>query len=84
MAGVHRLQHVQRFPATDLSNHNPIRAHTQRVAQQFADRHFTLALGIGWPAFKPDDVVLLDLELDGIFDGDDPVGLGQEGGKHIQ
>ncbi|GGG92208.1 hypothetical protein GCM10011577_13590 [Pseudarthrobacter polychromogenes] len=84
MAGVHGLEHVQRFPATDLAHHDPVRAHAQRVPQQFADGDLALALGVRRAAFEPDHVLLLDLQFHGVLDGHDPLVRGQEGGQHVE
>ena len=72
VARVHGLEHVQRLAAADLAHHDAVRAHTQRVPQQFADGHLALALGVRRPALQPHHVFLLDLELHGVLDGDDP------------
>jgi len=39
VAGVHRLQHVERLGAAHLAHDDPVRAHPQRVAHQVALRH---------------------------------------------
>ena len=38
VAGVHRLQHVERLGAADLADDDPVGPHAQRVAHQVADR----------------------------------------------
>ena len=37
VAGVHRLQHVERLGAADLADDDPVGAHAQRVAHEVAD-----------------------------------------------
>ena len=36
------------------------------------------------PALEPDHVLLLQLELDGVLDRDDPLAVGDEGGQHVE
>ena len=47
MAGVHGLEHVQRFTTTALSNHDAIRAHAQGVDDQLANGDAAFAVDIG-------------------------------------
>ncbi len=84
VAGVHRLQHVERLAAAALADDDPVGPHAQRVADQVADGDRALALDVGRPGLQPDDVVLLQLQLDGVLDGDDPLALGDEGGQHVE
>ena len=44
VARVHRLQHVQRFTATDFADDDAVRTHTQAVDQQFALPHRAVSL----------------------------------------
>ena len=46
--GVHRLQHVERLAAADLTDDDAVRPHPERVAHQVANRHLPLALR-RWP-----------------------------------
>ena len=59
MAGIHGLQHVQGFWPADFAHHNPIRAHTQTVDQQFPLPHGAVAFQIRRPGFQPGDMGLL-------------------------
>src|SRR5579871_4448090 len=47
MAGVHRLQHIERFRAADLAENDAVGAHAQRIAQQVAHGDLAAALEIG-------------------------------------
>ena len=49
VAGVHRLEHVERFAAADLADDDPVGSHPKRVAHQIADRHLASALDVGGP-----------------------------------
>ena len=71
VAGVHGLQHVQRLFAAHLAQDDAVGTHAQRVDHQLALADRALAFQVGRTAFQPDDVLLLDLQLGGIFDGDD-------------
>ena len=78
MASVHGLQHVERFAATALTNHDAVGTHTQGVDQQVANRDATLALDIGRPRFESHDVRLTQLKFGCIFDRDDALVLRDE------
>ena len=71
VAGVHRLQHVERRGVADLADDDAVGAHAQRVADQVADRDLALALDVRRARLEPDHVVLVQLELGGVLDGDD-------------
>ena len=84
MAGVHSLQHVESFAATDFANDNPVGPHAQRVFDEIALGNLAPALNIGRPRFKPGYVHLLELELGGILDGDDALPVADEARQSIQ
>ena len=84
VAGVHRLEHVEGLAAADLADHDPVRPHAQRVAHQVADGDLALALDVRRPALQPHHVLLLELQLDGVLDGDDALVVGDEGGQHVE
>ena len=44
----------------------------------------TAALDVGGPRLQSQDVVLVQLELGGVLDGDDPLVVGDRGGQHVQ
>src|SRR3954466_5945944 len=67
MAGVHRLEHVEALAPSALPHDDPVRTHAEGVADQVADRDRALALDVRWPRLQPDDVLLLQLELDGVL-----------------
>jgi hypothetical protein len=70
-AGIHRLQHVQRFLAADLSDDDPVRTHSQGVDHELALSDGTLALDVGRTGLQPRHVVLVQLQLRGVLDRDD-------------
>ena len=43
-----------------------------------------LALDVGRPGLEPDHVLLLELELGGVLDGDDPLVGGDERRQHVE
>ena len=61
MSCIHRLKHIQCFPAAALPDHDPIRTHTQRVPHQIADRYFSLSFNIRRAGFQTDHVILTEL-----------------------
>ena len=46
VAGVHRLEHVQRLGAADLADDDPVGAHAQGVPDELADADLALALDV--------------------------------------
>ncbi len=84
MAGVHRLQHVERFGAANLADDDPVRTHPQRVAHERALIDLPAPLDIRRPRFERDDVVLLQLEFGRILDGDDPFGVVDHPGQRVE
>ena len=68
MTGVHRLQHVECLTTTNLTHHDAVRAHAKGVPNEIADLHFAAPLNVGRPALEPDDVPLIELKLDRVFD----------------
>ena len=71
VAGVHRLEHVERLTATALSNDDAIGTHAQRVDDQLADRDAALAVDVGRTSLETADMLLVQLQLGRILDGDD-------------
>jgi len=49
VAGVHRLEHVQGFTATALTDDDVIGPHTQTALDELPNRHRALALDVRWP-----------------------------------
>ena len=77
MAGVHRLEHVERFLAADLADHDAIGPHTQGVDHQLPLPDGALAFDVRRPRLEPRHVLLVELELGGVFDGDDALVLAE-------
>ena len=71
MAGVHRLEHVERFFAADLAHDDAIGPHAESVDHQLACAHRTFAFDVGRTCFEPDDVTLAQLQLGRVLDGHD-------------
>ncbi len=84
MAGVHRLQHVDRFFAADLAEDDPIRTHTEGVDYQLPLPHGALAFNVWRARFQPDDVLLAQLQFRRIFNRDNAFAIGNVGRKDVQ
>ena len=84
VTGVHGLEHVERRGVADLTDDDPVGAHAQAVLDQVADRDRALALDVGRARLEADDVLLLELELGGVLDGDDPLVVGDERRQHVE
>ena len=79
MAGVHGLKHVQRLAAADFANDDSVRAHAQGVSDKISDADLALAFDVPRTAFKPDNMFLLQLKLDGVLYRDDSLIGGNKG-----
>jgi len=84
MTRVHSLQHVQRFLATHLTHDDAIGAHTEGVDHQLTLLHRAFSLNVGGPRFQAYDVVLVQLQLRGVFNRDDAFAIGNVGGQHVE
>ena len=84
VAGVHRLQHVQRLAAAHLADHDPVGPHAKRVSHERPQRHLASALDVGRPALEAGHVRLRQAQLGGVLDGDDPLGRVDEPRQRVQ
>src|ERR1019366_6134521 len=84
VAGVHGLQHIQRFSSAHLADHDAVGPHTQRVDDQLTLMYRTFPLDIRRPALQADHMFLLQLKLSRILDGHDPFPLGDESRQHVE
>ena len=84
VAGVHRLQHVQRFGAANLTDEDAVGAHSKTVAQQLADGQLSLAFDVGRTVLQRDDVWVVDLQLGGVFDRDHALVVRDEARDDVQ
>ena len=84
MAGVHGLQHVERFLAADLTHDDPVRPHTQGVHDQVALPHAALAFDILRTCFEAYDVSLTEHQFGRILDRHDPLGVPDEAGEDVE
>ena len=84
VTGVHRLQHVQGGAVTTLTDDDPVGPHAQRVLDELTDVDLSAALDVGRSRLETQHVVLLELELGRVLDGDDALVVGDEGGHHVE
>ena len=84
VAGVHGLEHVERLAGAALPDHDAVGAHAQGVAHELADRDGALALDVRRPRLQGDHVLLAELELGGILDGDDALVIGDERREDVE
>ena len=84
MAGVHRLQHVERFLAADLADDDAVGAHTQGVDQQLALPDGALAFDVRRPRLEAHHVLLVQLQFGRVLDRDDALALRDEAGQHVE
>jgi len=71
MAGVHRLQEVERLRSADFADDDAFGAHTQTVAYEFAHGHLAFAFDIRRASFQAHHMGLLQLQFGGVFAGND-------------
>jgi hypothetical protein len=71
MARVHRLQHVDRFFTADFAKDDSVWAHTERVDYQLPLTNSTLAFDVWRARFKPNHMLLPELQFRRIFNRDD-------------
>src|SRR5690606_32559150 len=84
VAGVHRLEHVERLGATTLTDDDPVGTHTQGIADQVADGDRTLALDVRRAGLQGEDVLLMELQLGGVLYRDDSLVGGDVGREDVQ
>ena len=75
VAGVHRLEHVERLGAANLADDDPVGPHAQAVPDEVADRHLALALDVRRAGLQPEHMPLMQAELGRVLDRDDPVAV---------
>ncbi|MNP62635.1 hypothetical protein D3C76_1579340 [compost metagenome] len=74
MAGIHRLQHVQRLRPPDLADDDPVGPHAQGGADQLTDGDFAFPFRIRVPGFERHQIGYRDdLQLSRILDRDHPL-----------
>ena len=73
VAGVHRLQQIERLGAAHFADDDAFRAHTQAVAHQIAHMNGAIAFKIGRAGFEPHHVGLLQLQFRRVLAGDHPL-----------
>ena len=70
VAGVHRLEHVQRFLAAHLADDDAVGSHTQCVDHELPLTDRPLALDVGRTRLEPHHVPLPQRQFRGILDSD--------------
>ena len=71
VTGVHGGQQVHHLRAAALTDHEPIRAHTQRLHNQLTQPDFAGAFGVGGAGFEGNNLLMLRREFRGVFDRDE-------------
>ncbi len=84
VAGVHGLEHVEGLRPAALADDDPVGPHPQGVSHQIPDGILPGPLHVGRLAFQGDHVLLVEAQLHGVFDGDDPLLEGDEAAEHVQ
>src|SRR5207302_1697692 len=84
VAGVHRLEHVERFGGAAFADDDPVGPHPQGVDDQVPDGDGAATFHVRAAGFQGDQVALAELQLGGIFDGYDALGVRNEVGQHVE
>ena len=84
VAGVHRLEHVERLGAANLADDDPVGPHPECVANEVANAHLALAFHVRRARLERDDVPLEQPELGRVLDSDDPLVRGDVRGDGVQ
>src|SRR5579872_3317169 len=71
MAGIHRLQQIERFGSAHFADDDALGPHAQAVLDEIAHGDLAGAFEIGRPRLQAHDMRLLELKLGGVFAGDD-------------
>ena len=71
VAGVHRLQQVERLGSAHFADDDALGPHAQAVLDQVAHGDLAFAFEVGRPGFQAHHMRLLQLQLGGVFAGDD-------------
>src|SRR5204862_2105883 len=83
-ARVHGLEHVEGLATADLTDHDAVGSHTQRVPDEVANGDLTATFDVRGTGFHRQHVVLVELKLLGVLDGDDALVVGDERRHHVQ
>ena len=73
--GVERLQEIGGLAAPDLADHNVVGPMPERVPDEVPDRH---RFGVDPPGLEADTVFPVDPELQGVLNGNNAVGGGEQ------
>ena len=84
MAGVHRLQQVERLGSADFADDDAFRPHAQAVLDQIAHGDLAFAFEVGRPGFQAHHVRLLQLQFGGVLAGDDALVVVDELGEAVE
>ncbi len=84
VAGVHRLEHVERLAAAALADDDAVGPHAQRVDHQLADGDFALALDARRLALERDDVVLRQAQFRRVLDRHDALRVRDEAAEDVE
>src|SRR5713226_9188611 len=73
VAGVHGLEHVERLAAAAFADDDSFRAHAQGVDHETLNRDLTLTVDVFGARLHAAHVLLVELKLGRVLDGDDAV-----------
>ncbi len=71
-------------PERTSADDDPVRPHPQRVADEVADGDLAFPLEVRVRALQRNHMLLAELQLGGVLDGDDALAFGNVGGQNVQ
>ena len=84
MPCVHGLEHIEGFTTTDFTDDDSVWSHAQGVAHQITDADFAMSVYIWGFGFKAYNMVLLQLKLCCVLNGDDSLIRRNETGHEVE
>ena len=84
VAGVHRLQQIERLGSAHFAHDDALGAHTQAVLDQVTHGDLALTLEIGRAGFEAHHMRLLQLQFGRVLAGDDALVLFDEAGEAVE
>lgn len=84
VAGVHRLEQVERLGAPGLAEQDAVGSHAEAVSHKLARRDLALAVGAGLAGFQPHHMRVFKPEFRRVLDGDDAFAMGNRRRKRVQ
>jgi hypothetical protein len=84
VAGVHRLEHVERLARAALTDDDAVGAHAEAVAHEVTDGDLASTFDVRRARFEREHVLLVELQLLRVLDGHDALVRRDERREHVE